>query len=152
MTTTVDNAPQRPGYRVFAIKALILSAALCVALLVMAWVLLLTGAVVARSAMHEGMFAARAASAAHEAGEIVKRPNIRFRLIGLSTGNPAVHWKVADIYERDDRLDRAVDEIELAIGLLELHSSPAEVRNRYATRLADLRRSLEQRASAAPGR
>ena len=64
----------------------------------------------------------------------------KVRLKGLFTSNPAVHYRVSLIDEREGRLASAIEEIELAIGLLELHSSDKAVRERYTTRLQELRR------------
>jgi hypothetical protein len=66
----------------------------------------------------------------------------RVRLRGLFTHNPAVHYRISLIEEKEGRLATAIDEIELAIGLLELHSSDRAAKDRYAARLQDLKRKL----------
>ena len=66
----------------------------------------------------------------------------RIRLTGLFTTNPAVHMKVSHLREEAGDIKGAVMELELAIGLLELHSADKVVRSRYETRLDQLRKKL----------
>lgn len=65
----------------------------------------------------------------------------RIRLTGL-TSNPQVHYRVAQIEEEKGNLRGAILEMELGLGLLELHNSDRAVRERYARRLEELKRKL----------
>lgn len=73
-----------------------------------------------------------------EAKRALQNESIRVRLMGLFTNNPAVHWQMSLIEERKGDLAIAITEIELAIGLLELHSADKAVIDRYAARLKEL--------------
>ena len=66
----------------------------------------------------------------------------RLRLRGLLTTNPAVHYKMSTILEQGGDIPQAIEEIELGIGLLELHSAEKSVRDRYAQRLTGLKSKL----------
>ena len=66
----------------------------------------------------------------------------RIRLTGLLTTNPAVHYRVSLIEERDGNMNAAIDELELALGLLELHSVDRATREKYQSRLQELKRKL----------
>jgi hypothetical protein len=58
--------------------------------------------------------------------------------------NPAALEKASIISEKKDRLDRAIVEMELAIGLLELHSASPAILARYNNRLKHLQSKKEQ--------
>jgi hypothetical protein len=64
----------------------------------------------------------------------------RVRLTGLLTHNPAVHYRVAAIEEAKGNLEAAIEEIELAVGLLELHAADRAAQEKYRTRLQELKR------------
>ena len=68
----------------------------------------------------------------------LREESVRVRLTGLLTNNPAVHWKMSQIEEGKGNLTTATTEIELAIGLLELHSANKDVVARYTSRLKEL--------------
>ena len=53
--------------------------------------------------------------------------------------NPAALYKTSEIAERDGRLDSAMRDMELAIGLLEMHNADKQVIKRYNDRLAKLK-------------
>jgi hypothetical protein len=74
--------------------------------------------------------------------DALREDRARLRLRGFFTNNPAVHYRISLIEEQQGRLETAVDEIELAVGLLELHSSDRAAKDRYAARLQDLKRKL----------
>ena len=62
--------------------------------------------------------------------------NERTKLYILSlVQNPAVLFKTSEIAEREGALDSAIRDIELAIGLLELHGADKQVIKRYNARL-----------------
>ena len=74
---------------------------------------------------------------------------MRTRLKGLLTTNPAVHWKESVIEEGKGRFDEASIEMELAVGLLEMHSADKTVIERYSKRLNSLRaKALIQQSSS----
>jgi hypothetical protein len=64
-------------------------------------------------------------------------------LLGLIQ-NPAALEKASIISEKKDRLDRAIVEMELAIGLLELHSASPAILKKYNDRLKHLYSKKEQ--------
>jgi hypothetical protein len=78
--------------------------------------------------------------------KIVKEEVTAVRLRGLLTTNPAVHHKVAVILEERGDIKGAIQEIELGLGLLELHSQDREAKERFKSRLKALESKL---ASAA---
>jgi len=53
--------------------------------------------------------------------------------------NPAALYKTSEIAERDGRLDSAMRDVELAIGLLEMHGADKQVIKRYSDRLTKLK-------------
>ena len=71
----------------------------------------------------------------------------RIRLKGLLTINPAVHYRVAAIEEAKGNLAAAIEEIELALGLLELHAADRATQEKYRMRLQELMR----KQAAQPG-
>lgn len=64
---------------------------------------------------------------------------VQIRLKGFLSANPAAHYRLASMYEQKGSMSAAVLEMELAIGLLEMHSSEKVVLARYLKRLNDLR-------------
>jgi len=52
--------------------------------------------------------------------------------------NPEALWMMAEEHEGKGKLDSAIRDIRLAIGLLELNSSPKDVVARYKSRLNEL--------------
>ena len=65
------------------------------------------------------------------------------RLKGLLTTNPATHYRISVIEENSGNVTAAIEEIELAIGLLELHNADRAAKEKYAMRLQELKRKLE---------
>ena len=53
--------------------------------------------------------------------------------------NPAALWKYSEIEEADGKADNAIREMELAIGLLEMHGANNQTIKRYSDRLAMLK-------------
>lgn len=70
----------------------------------------------------------------------------RIRLRGLLTTNPAVHYRISLVEERDGKLANAIEEIELALGLLEMHGASPAIKEKYVTRL----RALKEKAIGTP--
>lgn len=64
----------------------------------------------------------------------------RIQLTGLLTTNPYVYWRVSEIMEQKGDIERAIEQMQLAIGLFELHPSDKEARQRYAARLKKLQK------------
>lgn len=80
------------------------------------------------------------------------RDQTRLLLRGFLVRNPAVHWKMSEIKEREGDLVGAAEEVELALGLLEMnHADPAVLR-RYQERHAGLRRLEKQPAGKRDGK
>lgn len=77
---------------------------------------------------------------------------VKIRLKGLLTTNPAVHYRVSQIEEQNGNLANAIDEMELAVGLLDLHSTDRAAKDRYLARLRELKRKLEAQAPASAQR
>jgi hypothetical protein len=70
----------------------------------------------------------------------LKDEKTRVRLKGLLTNNPAVHYRVATIEEAKGNFEAAIEEIELALGLLELHATDRATQAKYQSRLQELKR------------
>lgn len=62
----------------------------------------------------------------------------RLRLAGFLSRNPYVHYKISELEENAGRLDRAIEEIELALGLFELSPANNPARDKYQRRLNEL--------------
>ena len=62
----------------------------------------------------------------------------RLRLAGFLSRNPYVHYRISVLEENAGRLDRAVEEIELALGLFELSPANNLARDKYQRRLNEL--------------
>jgi len=63
----------------------------------------------------------------------------RVRLLGMTTFNPYVFYKVSQIKEQDRDLDGAIEEMELAMGLLNLWPTDEKMKKAYQERLDYLR-------------
>lgn len=63
----------------------------------------------------------------------------RVRLLGMTTFNPYVFYKVSQIKEQDRDLDGAIEEMELAMGLLSMWSTDEKMKKAYQERLDYLR-------------
>ena len=75
----------------------------------------------------------------------LRREEARIRISGLLTSNPYVHMRVSQIREQKGDLQGALDELELAIGLFELHGSDKAARERYVARRDELKKKLTQK-------
>lgn len=62
----------------------------------------------------------------------------RLRLAGFLSRNPYVHYRISVLEENAGRLDRAIEEIELALGLFELSPANNPARGKYQKRLNEL--------------
>ena len=63
----------------------------------------------------------------------------RIRLLEMTTFNPYVFYKVSQIKEQDRDLDGAIEEMELAIGLLSMWSTDEKMKKVYQARLDSLK-------------
>ena len=63
----------------------------------------------------------------------------RIRLLGMTTFNPYVFYKVSQIKEQDRDLEGAIEEMELAMGLLNMWSTDAKMKKAYQARLDSLK-------------
>lgn len=66
----------------------------------------------------------------------------RLRLMGFLSRNPYAHYRISVLEEQAGRLDRAIEEIELALGLFELGPLGNPAKEKYLERLNALRRKL----------
>ncbi|MFC1574218.1 hypothetical protein ACFL30_03460 [Candidatus Latescibacterota bacterium] len=64
----------------------------------------------------------------------------RVRFLGLVTHNPAVHYKASILKEDSSNFQGAIEEMELAVGLLSMGSSDSEIVQMYKKRLAELKK------------
>ena len=61
----------------------------------------------------------------------------RILLLGL-VQNPAALYQASTIDEKEGNLERAITDMELALGLLEMHGAPQQVIARYSERVHEL--------------
>lgn len=61
--------------------------------------------------------------------------------------NPAALYKISEIEERNGKVDNAMRDLELAIGLLEMHGAEKQVVKRYADRLEALKAASTKEAT-----
>ncbi len=61
--------------------------------------------------------------------------------------NPAALYKTAEIEMRNGKVDSATRDMELAIGLLEMHGADKQVIKRYSDRLEELRAARRKSAA-----
>lgn len=70
-------------------------------------------------------------------------------LLGSFIQNPAALYLASEIDEKDEKFDNAIMEIELAIGLLEMHNASEQVVRRYSNRLITLK-AQQKKISGTP--
>ena len=86
-----------------------------------------------------------------KAGKLARelaRDETRIILTGFFVSNPAVHWKISEFREKQFDYKRAQEEMELALGLFELHRGEPEARLRYIRRLEELKKAAARHAAA----
>ena len=66
--------------------------------------------------------------------------------------NPAALYKTSEIKEKEGKLERATLEMELAIGLLEMHNADKQVINRYYARLEKLQAEVKAKTASSASR
>jgi hypothetical protein len=71
----------------------------------------------------------------------------RLRLTSALTRSAEVHYRMSYVEERDGNLEKAVDELELAVGIAELHAHDAASLARLHDRRDELLRKLAVRRS-----
>ena len=130
---------QRLGriYLDFAVKVAIVTFAVAIGV-----------AFVASSVIESVINAAKLQPLKQKIRNAAREEKTRIRLKGLLTTNPAVHYRIAAIEEAKGNYEAAIEEIDLALGLLELHAVDRTTRDKYETRLQDLRRKLAQSTSS----
>ena len=65
----------------------------------------------------------------------------QFYFLGL-VQNPAAFYRSSEIHEANGRLDKAIRDMDLAIGLLEMNGANQTVIERYTNRLSMLRKQI----------
>jgi hypothetical protein len=66
------------------------------------------------------------------------------KLLALSfIQNPRVFWKLSENHESKGKIDNAIRDIELAIGLLEMHGANNEIKKIYTDRLIYLQGKIK---------
>jgi hypothetical protein len=136
-TTAPEQAKPGTNYVAFAIKTIILAIVVSLAIVYMA-----------ESIMSMVVEAVDLQPVKTRLRKVTDDERVKIRLKGFLTTNPAVHYRVSQIEEQRGNLANAIDEIELAVGLLELHSSDRSAKDRYMARLKELKRKLEAQALA----
>ncbi len=61
--------------------------------------------------------------------------------------NPAALYKTAEIEARNGKIDNATRDMELAIGLLEMHGADKQVIRRYADRLEEFKNAKKKNSA-----
>lgn len=69
----------------------------------------------------------------------LKKEEVQVRARGYFTHNPQAHWNISILEEKKGNIKNAILEIELAIGLLELHQARKDTMDRYQDRLKKLK-------------
>jgi hypothetical protein len=123
-----NAANTRNPYLLFLFKAIVV----VVALYVLLSTLLDTAVESLRSAVANSKIAENAI------GRVLGDPVLRTRIRRVLTTNPASHFQASRTFEEAGDLQSAIVEMELAVGLLELHSSDRQAKERYARRLQQL--------------
>lgn len=72
----------------------------------------------------------------------LEAPHNRFYLLGL-INNPEAFYKSSEVHESRNKIDKAIRDIELAIGLLEMNGANSNVIERYQQRLSGLKKKLK---------
>ena len=76
--------------------------------------------------------------------EKINEKQNQFYLLGLIQ-NPAALYRSSEVHESTGRLDKAIRDMDLAIGLLELHGASPTVIERYAKRLNSLNKQKDSK-------
>lgn len=76
----------------------------------------------------------------NKVGSLYQNEIYRVRILGLITFNPAVHYKASLLKEKSGNIQGAIEEMELALGLLSMNSADSEVKQSYKNRLAALKK------------
>lgn len=73
--------------------------------------------------------------------EKINEKQNQFYFLGL-VQNPAAFYRSSEIHEANGRLDKAIRDMDLAIGLLEMNGANQTVIERYTNRLSMLRKQI----------
>jgi hypothetical protein len=57
--------------------------------------------------------------------------------------NPAAFYRSSEIHEANGRFDKAIRDMDLAIGLLEMNGANQTVIERYTKRISNLRKQID---------
>jgi len=66
----------------------------------------------------------------------------QFYFLGLIQ-NPAAFYRSSEIHEANGRFDKAIRDMDLAIGLLEMNGANQTVIERYTKRISNLRKQID---------
>lgn len=73
-------------------------------------------------------------------------PKNKYRIMLMSfISNPVALYKLSVLDEQEGNLEDAIVEVELAIGLLEMHGAKQQVIDRYAEQLRELSSKIKTR-------
>lgn len=75
-------------------------------------------------------------------GQAMEREKNQIFLTSL-VSNPVALYKFSEIDEKNGKMNKAIHDIEMAIGLLEMHGAHASVIERYQERLQQLRSRIK---------
>ncbi|HUU27599.1 MAG TPA: hypothetical protein VM123_07285 [archaeon] len=67
------------------------------------------------------------------------RDSRRIRLLGMTTFNPEVYYKVSLVKERENNIDGAIEEMELGLGLVRMWSADEKLKETFQARLDSLK-------------
>jgi len=87
----------------------------------------------------------------NKVGSLYQNEIYRIRILGLITYNPAVHYRASLLKEKSGDIRGAVEEMELALGLLSRDSADTEVKQSYKNRLAALKKALNPAGETTEG-
>ena len=76
----------------------------------------------------------------NKVGNLFQHEIYRVRLLGLITHNPAVHYKASILKEGTSNIQGAIEEMELALGLMSMRPSDKEIVQMYKKRLSELKK------------
>lgn len=73
---------------------------------------------------------------------------VRLRLTDALTSSPEIHYRMSIEEERNGNLEKALDEIELGLGLVELHPRNKVNHAKYESRREQLKRRIAARVES----
>lgn len=88
---------------------------------------------------------ARAEMRRMEPDSTLRNDPVRLRLTDALTSSPEIHYRMSIEEERNGNLEKALDEIELGLGLVELHPRNKVDHIKYESRREQLKRRIAAR-------